>query len=140
MIGAAAVVLVVLLVLLVRCVTSGPASSSGPSAGDAEVLVTDVELPQTDPAYTVASVVAVVQGDRAFLRVSLIWPDDDTELHQVPLMGATVTHHAPYAGLTAACGLTDSVAPPRIEGPATLELSCTGLLVPADVATVELTD
>jgi hypothetical protein len=32
------------------------------------------------------------------------------------------------------------VAPPKIQGPETLELSCEGFLVPSDVATVELHD
>ncbi|HEY0240298.1 MAG TPA: hypothetical protein VGC37_16815 [Friedmanniella sp.] len=143
-VGVCAVLLVVVLAAVVvrRVGRSQPQPS--PSTEDAQVLVTHVELQQRDRSYTVASVVAVVQGDRAFLRVKLLWPDDDAgadaELHQVPVMGATVTHHEPYAGLTAACGQTGSVAPPQVRGPVTLELPCEGLLVPDDVATVELSD
>ena len=140
----AVVVLVVLLAAVVWSRVGRSDEQPDPPAADTQVLLTDVELQQTDPAYTVESVVAVLQGDRAFLRVQLLWPDDDagdgSALHQVPLMGATVTHHEPYAGLTAACGLTGSVAPPKIAGPVTLELPCDGLLVPEDVDTVELTD
>lgn len=140
----AAVLLVVGAVVLIRPLTVRSPSGPAPSGDDAEVLVTHVELDDPDPAYTVASVVAVVQGDQAFLRVRLVWSDDDapeegSELHQVPVLGATVTHHEPYAGLTAACGLTGSVAPPQAQGPQTLDLPCEGLLVPGDVATVELT-
>jgi hypothetical protein len=142
-VGGSVVLVVVVLAALIWWLTVRSPSRPAPSLEDAEVLVTDVRLSRADPSYTVESVVAVVHGDQAFLRVRLTWAEDDpgdgSELHQVPVLGATVTHHEPYAGLTAACGQTGSAAPPMTDGPETLELPCEGLLVPDDVATVELT-
>jgi hypothetical protein len=136
----ALLVLVVAAALLLAWPPTG--RGRGPDeAADSDVQVRDVSVQQTDGSYLLESVHAVVQGDRAFLRVRISWPDESDDAgatHAVPALSGTVLHGAPYAGATATCGTPADL--PDAPSPVTVELDCSGLLVPAQVVSVELRD
>lgn len=113
------------------------------SSDDADVLLTNVQVDQNDDSYTITSVEAVTRGDDAFLRLRLMWSedaDDSSDLRKIPAFGADVLLHEPYAGLTASCGASGVTTAPAGSRNATVELPCSGLLVPDDVASVALHD
>ena len=132
---------VLLVVTLVVSTGLGRLRSSGAAAEDSDVLVQDVSVQQTDPSYTVESVRAVVQGDRAFLAVRITWPDDPRDgasVRATPVLSGTVLHRGSSTGLETICG-----ADPNHPVPDTSEgtvLPCTGILVPQDVTSVALRD
>lgn len=138
------VVLVVLALLAWWLVGHRPAPPErAADADDATATVRDVSYDQSDTAYVVESVDAVVQGGQGFLRLRIRWvddPGDATGGQAVPALSATVTHAEPYAGLTATCGTDTGVERGPQVVTAEVRLPCSGLLVPEDVATVELRD
>jgi hypothetical protein len=129
--------LLVVLVLVVAAVVlllGWPRTGRAPARDeptDSDVSVRDFSVQRTDASYLVESVHAVVQGDRAFLRVRISWPDESDDAgtsHAVPALSGTVLHEEPYAGMTATCGVDQ--APPDAPSPANVDLVCSGLLVP----------
>jgi hypothetical protein len=112
-------------------------------AADSRATIHDVSFNPSDTAYVVESVDAVVQGGQGFLRLRIRWvddPEDASSGQAVAALSATVTHAEPYAGLTATCGTDAAVERGPEEVTMELRLPCQGLLVPEDVATVELRD
>ena len=114
------VVLVVLVVAVALLLTWPPTTQEAghDDPADGNVQVRDVSVQQTDSSYALKSVHAVVQGDRAFLRVRIDWPDESHDAgasHPVPALSGTVLHGEPYAGTTATCGTPAD--PPDAQSP-----------------------